>query len=257
MKVPWLIVLSKNSAKGNQKVAMNLILLPPQTQDRLTLTDPLLLKHCHETLKPQIGDSLKVGIQHGKLGTARVEQLDENSLTLSQITCDILAPTKLNLTVILAMPRPKVLRRLIMDMTAMGVQKLILVNSYRSEKSYWQSPLLAKIDDYIVEGLQQGCDTVPMLIEQKKRLKPFVEDELPDIIQGKQAIIAHPYTENHFSQVFKQDKDTVLMIGAEGGWIDYEVALFKKIGVQSAHIGRRILRTETVISVLCGGFLLG
>lgn len=235
---------------------MNIILLPPETQNHITLTDPNLLKHCHETLKPQIGDTLKVGITNGKIGTATVENLTENSLTLSNIICENSPPDKLNLTVILAIPRPKVLRRLIMDMTAMGVQKLILVNSYRSEKSYWQSPFLAKIDEYIIEGLQQGCDTVPMIVEQKKRLKPFVEDELPELIKGKQAIIAHPYAESHFSQVFQDGKKTVLIIGAEGGWIEYEVDLFHKIGVQSAHIGQRILRTENVVSVLCGLVLL-
>lgn len=235
---------------------MNIILLPPETQNHITLTDPLLLKHCHDTLKPQIGDTLKVGIQNAKIGTAVVENLTQHSLTLSNIICENSPPDKLNLTVILAIPRPKVLRRLIMDMTAMGVQKLILVNSYRSEKSYWQSPFLTKIDDYIFEGLQQGCDTVPLQVEFKKRLKPFVEDELPEIIEGKQAIIAHPYAKSHFSQVFQQDKETVLIIGAEGGWIEYEVDLFKKIGVQSAHIGERILRTENVVSVLCGLVLL-
>lgn len=235
---------------------MNLILLPSNTQNCITLTDPNLLKHCHETLKPQLGDTLKVGIKNGKIGTAMVEHLTANSLTLTHIDCSTPPPPKLPLTVILAIPRPKVLRRLVMDMTAMGVQKLILVNSYRSEKSYWQSPFLAKIDDYIFEGLQQGIDTVPLQVEFKKRLKPFVEDELPNIIDGKQAIITHPYAERHFSQVFDKNEDTVLIIGAEGGWIEYEVELFKKIGVQSASIGQRILRTETAVSVLCGTVLL-
>lgn len=238
------------------KHCMNIILLPPDTQDRVTLTNPTLLKHCHETLKPQIGDTLKVGITNGHLGTAIVENLEQNSLILSNIICDTLPPKKLNLIVILALPRPKVLRRLVMDMTAMGVQKLILVNSYRSEKSYWQSPFLAKIDEYIIEGLQQGCDTVPLQVELKKRLKPFVEDELPTSIKGKQAIIAHPYAAKHFSQVYQPNPATVLVIGAEGGWIDYEVALFEKIGFTPAHLGQRILRTENVISVLCGQVLL-
>lgn len=236
--------------------AMNIILLPADTQNPITLTDPNLLKHCHETLKPQLGETLKVGIMGGNLGTATVEHLTEHAITLNPIDCLTPPPNKLPLTVILAIPRPKVLRRLILDMTAMGVQQLILVNSYRSEKSYWQSPFLAKIDDYIVEGLQQGCDTVPMQVQLKKRLKPFVEDELPALIQGKQAIIAHPYCDRHFSQVYQPDQETVLIIGAEGGFIDYEVALFEKIGVQSAHIGQRILRTENAVSVLCGAVLL-
>lgn len=236
---------------------MNIILLPPTTQNSITLTDPLLLKHLHETLKPQIGDTLKVGIKNGNLGTAVVENLTENQLILNHINCQTPPPPKLDLTVILALPRPKVLRRLVMDMTAMGVQKLILVNSYRTEKSYWQSPLLARIDEFVHEGLQQACDTVPMLIEQKKRLKPFVEDELPQLLKDKQAIIAHPYADTHFSQAWQNDKEAVLIIGAEGGWIAYEVDLFKKVGCEVASLGSRILRTENVVSVLCGAVLLG
>ena len=66
------------------------------------------------------------------------------------------------------MPRPKVLRRLVMDMTSLGVNKLIIVNSYRTQKSYWQSPLLNRLDEFIFEGLQQAVDTVPLKIELKK-----------------------------------------------------------------------------------------
>lgn len=239
---------------------MNIILLPQDllqnNQTNFTITDPLVIKHCHETLKPQIGDTIKVGIRNGNLGTAIVENFTQNLISLSQINCQTPPPKKLPLTVILAIPRPKVLRRLILDMTAMGVQKLYLVNSYRSEKSYWQTPFLTKIDDYIVEGLQQACDTVPMQVELKKRLKPFVEDELPSLIDGKQAIIAHPYASKHFCQVYQSDRETVLVIGAEGGWIDYEVELFAKVGFTPAHIGQRILRTENAVSVLSGFVLL-
>lgn len=141
-------------------------------------------------------------------------------------------------------------------MTAMGVRELYLVNSYRSEKSYWQSPLINKIDDYIQEGLQQACDTVPMQVHLKKRLKPFVEDELPSIIGKQQAIIAHPYADDAISRVWQPQQPSVLVIGAEGGFIPYEVALFSKVGCTPAHMGTRILRTENAVNLLCGHALL-
>ena len=90
----------------------------------------------------------------------------------------------------------------------------------------------------------------------KKRLKPFVEDELPALIAGKQAILAHPYAKEQFTQVWDNALPHVLVIGAEGGWIDYEVELFKTASCQVAHIGNRILRTENAVSVLCGHALL-
>ena len=104
---------------------------------------------------------------------------------LADIILDKKPPAKLDLTVILALPRPKVLRRLIMDMTSLGVNKLIIVNSYRTQKSYWQSPLLNRIDEFVFEGLQQAIDTVPLEVELQKRFKPFVEDEFPALLVEK------------------------------------------------------------------------
>jgi hypothetical protein len=52
-------------------------------------------------------------------------------------------PRPLPLTVVLALPRPKMLRRILRALAEVGVKELHLINSYRVEKSYWQSPLLA------------------------------------------------------------------------------------------------------------------
>ncbi|MBN2825273.1 MAG: RNA methyltransferase [Campylobacterales bacterium] len=170
-------------------------------------------------------------------------------------------PPKLNLTVILALPRPKVLRRLIMDMTSIGVNKLIIVNSYRTQKSYWQSPLLERIDEFILEGLQQAIDTVPLEVELKKRFKPFVEDEFPTLVGD--AIIAHPYASQSWKSYLDETKrksntmPKILCIGAEGGWIDYEVNLLCEQGCTAVSLGQRILRTETVVNVLLGEWLKG
>lgn len=235
---------------------MNIILLPQNTGQGYTIDNKNIIQHLTKILQVKPNDSIKIGIQHGKLGTATVAKISDNGIILDNIICKTAPPAKLPLTVILALPRPKVLRRLILDMTAMGVKELYLVNSYRTEKSYWQSPFLNKIDDYIVEGLQQACDTIPLNIHLKKRLKPFVEDELAVIIQQKQAIIAHPYSENSFAKNCNPNQESVMIIGAEGGFIDYEVNLFAQQGCIACQLGKRILRTENVVSVLGGHFLL-
>jgi RsmE family RNA methyltransferase len=155
-----------------------------------------------------------------------------------------------------------------MDMTSLGVNKLIIVNSYRSQKSYWQSPLLERIDEFVFEGLQQAIDTVPPVIEFKKRFKPFVEDEFLALLVDKKgvkeqgnAVIAHPYASLSWKSYLdglkcksnhKNIMPKILCIGAEGGWIDYEVDLLCKHGCTSVSLGARILRTETVVNVLLG-----
>lgn len=234
---------------------MNIILLPQNTQQSYLITDLMIMNHLKQVLQVKLNDRVKIGIKNDKLGTANVCQISDNCIVLDNIICDTPPPKKMPLAVILALPRPKVLRRLILDMTAMGVKELYLVNSYRTEKSYWQSPFLNKIDNYIVEGLQQSCDTIPLTVHFKKRLKPFVEDELAAIIANKQAMIAHPYSEQNFTNICNPYQESVIIIGAEGGFIDYEVALFAKQGCVPCQIGKRILRTENAVSVLCGYFL--
>ncbi len=244
---------------------MNCILLPKNTQ---TISDKQQLTHIKEVLKSKVGDSLTIGEIGGNLGKATIAEINDNEVQLSDVTLDKKPPAKLGLTVILALPRPKVLRRLIMDMTSLGVNKLIIVNSYRTQKSYWQSPLLERIDEFVFEGLQQAIDTVPPVIEFKKRFKPFVEDEFPALLAANKgdkeqsdAVIAHPYASQPWKayiDALKHDKETmpkILCVGAEGGWIDYEVDLLCKHGCTAVSLGERILRTETVVSVLLAHWL--
>ena len=240
---------------------MNCILLPKNAK---IISDPKQLTHIREILKSKVGDSLTIAEIGGNIGKATISQINNKEVLLAGVTLDKKPPAKLDLTVVLALPRPKVLRRLIMDMTSLGVNKLIIVNSYRTQKSYWQSPLLKRIDEFVFEGLQQAIDTVPPVIEFKKRFKPFVEDEFPALLGN--AVIAHPYASQSWKSYLDvakcntNNKDTmpkVLCIGAEGGWIDYEVDLLCKHGCKSVSLGPRILRTETVVNVLLGHWLEG
>ena len=237
---------------------MNILLLPEieKGQTCLTLTEVSQIKHVQQVLELETGDRLKVGSLQGNLGSAVIEGVSDTQLKLTDIILDILPPSKLDLTVILALPRPKVLRRLIMDMTAIGVREIILVNSYRTDKSYWQSPMLARIDEFVREGLQQGVDTIPPVIQLKKRFKPFVEDELSQWSISHTMVVAHPYSTLSFNQFIEQTGlPQVLCIGAEGGWIEYEVGLLQDHGCQAVTIGQRILRTEAAVNALCGRYL--
>lgn len=238
---------------------MNIILLPESagTQQHFTLDNQWQVTHIKTVLGLNAGDSLKVGVLSGGIGTATIKEIDNHKVWLSDIKCDMPPPAKLDLTVILALPRPKVLRRLIMDMTSIGVQHIVLVNSYRTDKSYWQSPMLNRIDEFIEEGLQQAVDTTAPMVSLKKRFKPFVEDELSVMTQSHTAVVAHPYSPQSFSDYeHNQGLPQVICIGPEGGWIDYEVNLLNANGCQTVGLGSRILRTEAAVNALCGRYLV-
>lgn len=231
---------------------MNLLLINEDrlTDDTATLTDPRQLKHIQQHLKLNIGDSIKIGVRDGLKGTATVASLCDTALILENILLAEQPPPKLPLTLIIALPRPKVLRRLIMDAVTLGAERIILLHSYRVEKSYWQSPFLQQIDDYIQLGLEQAGDTVWPQVVLKQRFKPFVEDELPALCQDKIALVAHPYAQQVCPAQVEQP--CVLVIGCEGGFIPYEIDLLQKNGCQPVSLGARILRTETAVAHLIG-----
>ena len=247
---------------------MNCILLPAASFSNKSahINAVAQIEHVNQVLGAKVGDTLKIGQLEGNLGTAVIADMTPERIDLCEVSLVTAPPPKLDLTVVLALPRPKVLRRLIMDMTALGVRDIILINSYRTQKSYWQSPMLSRLDEFVLEGLQQGVDTVAPRISLQKRFKPFVEDELANLITNR-AIVAHPYAELSFAQYVQQQLESselphrsvlpsIVFIGAEGGWIDYEVELLARQGCQTVHIGARILRTEAAVNAILGQWLL-
>ena len=245
---------------------MNCILLPAANfsqhdiNNKAQITAPEQITHIHNILNAQIGDSLKIGMLGGYLGSAVIDSINDTNIQLREVNLTILPPAKLDVTVVLALPRPKVLRRLIMDMTALGVCDIILINSYRTQKSYWQSPMLSRLGEFVLEGLQQGIDTIAPTITLQKRFKPFVEDHLKSLMTDR-AIIAHPYSELSLRQYLQQHSidaalPSMVFIGSEGGWIDYEIELLQAQGCQAVNIGTRILRTEAAVNVLLGQWLI-
>lgn len=232
---------------------MNLILL--FQKDFVTTHQVILSGRRHEHItkihQAKIGDQLTVGLLNGKIGKATICEINNNAIILDT-TLNQAPPTPLPLTLIIALPRPKMLKRILQTCATLGVKKIILLNSYRVEKSYWQTPLLSpdKINEQLILGLEQGKDTLLPEVILEKRFKPFAEDRLPDICEGTTALVAHPISDTPCPQ--NLSTDTTLIIGPEGGFIPYEVEKFISAGCTNIHLGKRILRVETAIPVLLG-----
>jgi 16S rRNA (uracil1498-N3)-methyltransferase len=233
---------------------MNIILLSPPdliTDNRACITNPRQLEHIRNIHGAVLGDQLKVGLIDGNQGTGIISQFDDDAIYLD-LNLEQSPPSALPLTLVLGLPRPKMMRRILQTIATLGVKQLHLINSYRVEKSYWQTPFLRPdyIRDQLVLGLEQGVDTRLPQVHLHKRFKPFVEDELPAIIANTRALVAHPYTPNICpSQI---DYSLTLAVGPEGGFIPYEIDLLEKCGFEAVHLGERIMRVETAVPYLLG-----
>jgi RsmE family RNA methyltransferase len=230
---------------------MNLLLLTPSdfiSEDRVRLAGRAL-QHVREVHRAMEGDSLRVGLINGQMGEARILSITKESLEMDVALTEA-PPEPLPLTVLLALPRPKMLKRSLQHLSALGVKKIVLINSYRVEKSFWQSPWLSeeKVREQLVLGLEQARDTLLPEVIMEKRFKPFVEDRLPELVEGRRGLVAHPV--GGVSCPHQIEEEAVLAIGPEGGFIPYEVEKLEEAGFERIHLGARILRVETAVTAI-------
>lgn len=230
---------------------MNLILLHPDdfiAPQKIRLSD-YRFEHIRTVHKAQIGDNLRGGMLNGLCGTLTLLDYQPESVLLS-FTEEAVPPAPLPVTLVMALPRPKMLKRSLQTISTMGVKKLYLINSVRVDKSFWSSPWLSeeKITEQLILGLEQAGDTLLPEVELRKRFKPFVEDELPSIIKGTRPLVAHPYQSQPCPAMSMEA--TTLAVGPEGGFIPYEIDKLQQIGFTSISLGARILRVETAVPAL-------
>ncbi|MBV0933024.1 16S rRNA (uracil(1498)-N(3))-methyltransferase [Marinobacterium weihaiense] len=230
---------------------MNLILL--YTSDFI---DPHLVRigdrrfqHMRSVHQAAVGETFKVGVLNGLIGQGRVTAMTDDWIEL-RIRLNQAPPPPLPLSLVMALPRPKMLKRTLETLATLGVKDLWLINSYRVDKSYWSTPILRpeKTLEHLLLGLEQAGDTRLPRVHLRKRFKPFVEDELPAIARHTRALVAHPYQAAPCPA--PSAAPTTLAIGPEGGFIPYEVEKLQAAGLDPIHLGPRILRVETAVPVL-------
>jgi RsmE family RNA methyltransferase len=161
-------------------------------------------------------------------------------------------PAPLPATLLVALPRPKSLKRILQAAAAFGVERLVFMESWRVEKSFWGSNLLepGALNEQLILGLEQGCGTRPPDVLIRRRFRPFAEDELPAMASGRLALLAHPRSGTLCPAGVQQP--FCLALGPEGGWTPFEVELFTQGGFVSVHLGDRILRVEQAVPAFLG-----
>jgi 16S rRNA (uracil1498-N3)-methyltransferase len=231
---------------------MNLILLFPddfiEDTNRVRL-EGRRLRHVLAVHRASINDELCVGLAGGRVGTGRVTSLRETALEM-EVRLSWTPPPALPATLVLALPRPKVLRRVLRSVSSMGVKRIILFNAFRVEKSFWQSPFLgeARLNEQLILGLEQARDTILPEVLLRPLFKPFVEDELPTLIHETLPLVAHPAASAACPRNIGQP--VTLVVGPEGGFISYEIELLVSRGFSVVQLGDRILSVETVVPAL-------
>ena len=235
---------------------MNLLLLHPEDFDTPQLARICGRRHRHlvDVLRAEPGQSVNVGMINGLLGEAHVVSLAADHAIL-EVALASPPPVPAQVTLLLALPRPKVFRRILQGTTAFGIKRIVLLNTARVDKSYWQSPFLAAqaIHEQLLLGLEQGRDTRLPEVLLRPRFRPFVEDELSGLSAASLCLVAHPDGARPCPCAVAGP--VTLAVGPEGGFIPFEVDLLRSRGFLPVHLGTRTLRVESAVPALLGRLL--
>jgi RsmE family RNA methyltransferase len=245
---------------------MNLILLEPDeanTDGQVNLSDARAA-HIRSVLRATPGESVRVGITDGPLGTGVVTGITGDAVTLT-CTFDTIVPAPPPVDLLLAVPRPKVLRRLWAQLAALGVGRIVLTNAERVERNYFDTHLLepAHYRPLLVEGLQQARDTRVPQVTVHRQFRVLVEDDLDALCPAGIRIVAHPEPHTSVGAGFEaarsQERDAaappanervLLAVGPEGGWNAFERDLLASRGFVPVGMGARVLRSDTACVAL-------
>jgi len=216
-------------------------------------------RHAIDVLRVSPGQEIRVGVVDGPTGTARVTRIDAGRVELH---CTLGAvPPAPDVDLLLALPRPKVLRRLWAQLAALGVGRIILTNAARVERNFFDTHVLdpAFYRPLLIEGLQQAQDTHVPRVSIHRRFRPLVEDDLGTLSQVETRLVAHP-GEDASPIVGAWPRGaarSLLAVGPEGGWDDFELRLLGERGFRRVSLGGRTLRTDTACVALLAALRAG
>jgi 16S rRNA (uracil1498-N3)-methyltransferase len=234
---------------------MNLVLIEPGEIGSRGLVTVMGSRAAHllDVLRVSPGQAVRIGVLDGPRGTARVESVGGNAVTL-QCTLEDEMPSRPAVDLLIAVPRPKVLRRLWAQIAALGVGQIILTNAEKVERHYFDTHILTP-ETYrplLIEGLQQARDTRLPGVSIHRRFRVLIEDELDPLFPRGLRVVADPSANHALTEVVNASREArlLLAIGPEGGWNPFELGLLKAHGFQKAGMGSRTLRTDTACVAL-------
>lgn len=233
---------------------MNLILVDAAqvAPDGTVALDGARAEHIVRVLKAVPGDRVRMGVLDGLAGEGLVMAASPTHVTLRCRFDRPAHPPAVDL--LLALPRPKVLRRLWAQLAALGVGRILLTNASRVERNYFDTHLLeeAAYRPLLVEGLQQARDTRVPQVLVRRQLKILVQDELDGLFPEGLRLVADPGAVRPVRAVVQDAAPgrVLLAVGPEGGWTRFELDLLAAHGFHASAAGSRPLRTDTACVAL-------
>lgn len=203
--------------------------------------------HLVKVLRKKKGDEFDAGVFGVGLCRGKIEGLSADGTLAFSLGAYAPPPPRLPIRIAAGFSRPIQIRRIMRDLSSLGVEAIDLVGSDLGEKSYRDTKLLGDggARAALVEGAVQSRDvTIPAL-----RAFDSLDEWLSERPQGDgdALLIAADNVRpaGSISRLAGGKARAVLAVGPERGWSDRERGLFESAGFLRLSMGSRALRTET------------
>jgi RsmE family RNA methyltransferase len=212
----------------------------------------LQARHLVSVLKVTPGQQVRIGVIDGPTGVGTVTTIGNGRVTMD-CTFETDPPERPRVDLLLALPRPKVMRRLWAQLSALGVGQIILTNASKVERDYFDTHLLEP-DGYrplLLEGLQQARDTRVPVVSVHKQFRKLIEADLDRLFPDGRRLVADPRGQGSIADTLGRSTERVLLaVGPEGGWNDFELSLLSAHRFTPVTMGARTLTTTTACIAL-------
>lgn len=191
-------------------------------------------------------------IGRAKILTVKSERIE------AQVVFDRKPPVRSNATLIVAVPRPQTVKKVLETSASLGINALFFIRTEKVQKSYLQSKSLTEheIQHHITRGLEQACDPIaPKVAIHMGTFPQFIKENTPQLTSNDTCFLVadtRAETSSLIGKVYKNQKQIVLALGPESGWSKKEVVKFKELGAHCISLGPRVLRVETALAVTLG-----
>ena len=206
-------------------------------------------EHLLEILRVEVGTEVRCGVLDDSAGTGTVLEIQPEAVRLQYSASPEATPARPAIDLLLAMPRPKVMKRLWAQLAALGVRRIIVTNAWKVERPYFDSHVLEPsfVRACLCEGLSQAGDVHLPDVSIHRRFKVLIEDDLDDLsVAGCRLMLDPSGDESLIGVALSSAPGGILAaIGPEAGWTPYELDLLGSRGFRPVRLGGRTLRSDT------------
>lgn len=236
---------------------MNLVLLP-DAGTRVFAAGTPAAEHLTRVLKISRGGAFWCGVKNGARGLATVREISPAGDVAFSVAWEDAPALRLPpVRLLVGLSRPQTMKKVFAAAGEIGCARIDVFRSEKGDPAYAESSIWKPGDRTLEEIFEKTAEQtcVPALPEfaLHASLADFLRvEEIGGGVSASAFRVALDVyeTEKSFAETpFPSGVPAVLAIGSERGWSARERGLLRGNGFVSAHLGERVLRVETAVSV--------